>query len=94
MQAESPEPSEPQVRTSTLYLSVSGVSRWWGQAVLSGGRSVASTTAPPAPTTGLCHVLLKLLETIEKRKSTCTQAAKHITMGGKEYNWNVERRKA
>ena len=34
----SPEPSEPQVRTSTLYLSVSGVSRWWGQAVLSGGR--------------------------------------------------------
>lgn len=39
-----------------------------GTAVLSGGRSVASTTAPPAPTTGLCHVLLKLLETIEKRK--------------------------
>lgn len=27
----SPEPSEPQVRTSTLYLSVSGVSRWWRQ---------------------------------------------------------------
>lgn len=68
MQAESTVPSEPQVRTSTLYLSVSGVSRWWGQTVLSGGRSVASTTAPPAPTTGLCHVLLKLLETIEKRK--------------------------
>lgn len=50
MQAESAEPSEPQVRTSTFYLSV------------------ASTTAPPAPATGLCHVLLKLLETIEKRK--------------------------
>lgn len=38
MQAESAVPSEPQVRTSTLYLSVSGVSRWRGQAVLSGGR--------------------------------------------------------
>lgn len=38
MQAESAVPSEPQVRTSTLYLSVSGVSRWCGQAVLSGGR--------------------------------------------------------
>lgn len=24
----------------------------------------------------------------------CTQATKHITMGGKEYNWIVERRKA
>lgn len=38
MQAESAVPSEPQVRTGTLYLSVSGVSRWCGQAVLSGGR--------------------------------------------------------
>lgn len=57
MQAESPEPSEPQVSTA-------------------------------CPTTGLCHVLLK------RRKSICTQATKHITMGGKEYNWIVERRKA
>lgn len=39
MQVESIVPSEPQVRTGTLYLSVSGVSRWWGQAVLSGGRT-------------------------------------------------------
>ena len=38
MKAESAVPNEPQVRTGTLYLRVSGVSRWWGQAVLSGGR--------------------------------------------------------
>ena len=38
MQVESIVPSEPQVRIGTLYLSVSGVSRWWGQVVLSGGR--------------------------------------------------------
>ena len=38
MQAASAVPNEPQVRTGTLYLSVSGGSRWWGQAVLSGGR--------------------------------------------------------
>lgn len=30
MQVASAVPSEPQVRTGTLYLSVSGGSRWWG----------------------------------------------------------------
>jgi hypothetical protein len=51
---------------------------------LTAKRSPHDSTACP-PTTGLCHVL---------KKSTCTQAAKHITMGGKEYNWIVERKKA
>lgn len=40
IKAESAEPSEPQVRTGTLYLSVSGISRWWRQAVSSGIESL------------------------------------------------------
>jgi len=31
---------------------------------------------------------------LKRRKTTCIQATKHITMGGKEYNWIVERKKA
>ena len=38
MKVVSAVPNESQVRTGTLSLSVSGGSRWWGQAVLSGRR--------------------------------------------------------
>ena len=49
IKAESTVPSEPQVRTSTLYLSVSGVSRWWGGGGGEGGGEGGGAGATTRP---------------------------------------------